>query len=282
MIYPIQLISMVLFASNGEDAIHAWDAQAKKLYWCLECRSPLKLRHGKHKVPHFYHIKTSPSCRLYSKSERHLFIQLAIQKHLPPNEIVLEKPFTEIRRVADVVWEKKKIIFEIQCSPISETEAKERVFEYQSLGYEVVWILDDRLFNKKRVSKAENYIRKHSGYYVRQGTSFQIFDQLEIFQNFRRLKKGEKRLIDLSKPHLISLTDQTRSLPKLLIERTKNAKYYFENDWIDKISSEDLKKKLDSWSYTEQDTKEDEFKRFFQRYAKNFYQRLLNLLLKNG
>jgi competence protein CoiA len=227
---------MVLFANNGEDAISAWDAQARTPYWCIECNSPLKLRQSKLKFPHFYHISASPSCRLYSKSERHLLIQLAIQKKLPPNEAQLEKPFPQIQRIADLVWEKKKIIFEIQCSPISENEAKARIFEYQSLGYEVIWILDDRLFNKKHVSRAENLIRIHSGYFISQGNSFLIFDQLETIKNRKRVKKGEKCLIDLAKVHPTPQINPTQPIPRLLKERTKNAKYYFENDWISKIT----------------------------------------------
>lgn len=272
---------MVLFASNGEDAVNAWDAHAGTPYWCLECRSLLKLRQSKRTFPHFYHISSSPSCRLYSKSERHLLIQLAIQKKLALNETSLEKPFPKIQRIADVVWENKKIVFEIQCSPISEIEAKERTTEYRSLGYEVVWILDDRLFNKKHITKAENFIRSHSGYFIKRGNSFLIYDQLEIFKNHRRLKKGEKTPIDLSKVFPILSLDPTRPLPKLLKERTTNAKYYFENDWIAKINASDFEMTLQNWSYFQKQTSRDKLKKFFEKYAKAPYLALLNLLLKN-
>ena len=276
MIYPIQLISMALFANDGEDAVSAWDAGAEKPYWCLECGASLRLRRGKLKFPHFYHIAASPSCRLYSKSERHLLIQLAIQRKLPRGEAQLEKPFPSIRRIADVVWEAQKIVFEIQCSPISEHEAKERTIEYNSLGYEVVWILDERLFNKRHLSRAEHFIRTHSGYFVGKGNSFTIYDQLEIFQNLQRVKKGEKIPIDLSMVSPVLQVDSSRLVPSQIRERIRCCKYSFGNDWISRLGNPEFDRVLTHWCLV---TKIDR-KPWVRRYVRDSYFALLNTFLK--
>lgn len=239
---------MALFAKDKEETISAWDADPGKRYVCLECNTPLLLRHSKKKFPHFYHLSSSRTCRLYSKSERHLLIQLEIQKKVPVS--ILEKPFPSIQRIADVVWEEKKLIFEVQCSFITEKEAKERVEEYASLGYKVIWILDDTRFNRRKVSSAEDWMRKHSCYFVDKHLTF--YDQQETLIRQKRVQRGRKLPIQLSP---IKTHD----------------KYYFENDVFDltqrfKISPLPRRKFA--------------IKDFFQKYIKLPYSAFLNSLLK--
>src|SRR5271168_712072 len=100
---------MALYAYDEEILVYAAHAEERRSYQCSHCRKPVKVRKGPSRIPHFYHLSLSPSCRLYSKSQDHLLAQLAIQKLLPPGEAVLEKPFLDILRVADVIWEPKKI-----------------------------------------------------------------------------------------------------------------------------------------------------------------------------
>jgi competence protein CoiA len=282
MIYPIQLISMALFASDGEDTIDAWDASSGKPYFCLECKAPLKLKRGKKIFPHFYHLSFAPSCRLYSKSERHLLIQLHLQKILPNGETVLEKPFKSIQRIADVAWEKKKIIFEIQCSPISELEAKERVSEYRSMGFEVVWILDDKLFNKRHVSRSERYVRERSSYFI--SKEFIFYDQLEIIHHHKRLWKETKIPVDLSKPCRISLKKTFETIPRGLKSRLLNNIYMFKNDLIEKLLTTNLEKELIAWTEKENQAKsrKTNFKALFIRFVCNPYLAFLKNFLNEN
>lgn len=280
MIYPIQLISMALFASNGEDPINAWDASPEKPYWCLACKAPLRLRKGLFRFPHFSHLSSTPSCRLYSKSKRHFLAQLALQKKLPLGEALLEIHFPSIRRIADVCWEKKKIVFEIQCSPISEQEVKERIEEYNSLGYEVVWILDERRFNKKRLSKAENFLRTRSlSYFLEKGNSFTVYDQLETLHLSQRLKKGGKTAIDVSKIKTSIQIDATKPLPKNLKKRIQLCKYFFENDWISRSEKNDFTQAIERWLLQENALLNSQ-PTDNQHLIKIFYRKLLNMLLK--
>ncbi len=209
---------MTLFAKDEEEIISAWDACSKKTYLCLSCNSLLRYRRSKLQFPHFYHLSKTPSCRLHGKSEKHLLIQMNIQKRL--QGATLEKPFPSIGRIADVVWEKEKIVFEIQCSPISEKEAQERVFEYQALGYKVVWILEDTKFNKRHASYAEIWMRQRHCYFVK-GTSL-FYDQSETIQNKTRINRSKKRPIDLSK-----ISQKDTSLPPKIEKRKRTFKEIF-------------------------------------------------------
>ncbi len=237
---------MPLFAAHQNQAISAFDADDQILYQCLECRSTVKLRKQKGKLPHFYHLKATPSCRLYSKSNEHLLAQIAIQKMLPIGEARLEHPFPSIRRIADVSWEKQKIIFEIQCSFISEEEAQKRSQDYASLGYQIVWILEDRFFNQKIVRKTESYLRKHLCYFVQIQPRILFYDQMEIIQFPKRLKKGSKIPIFLSKAHPIQPSYHSQ-----MQERILNNRIYFENDLVHKALNPSYAPIFDTWKQLE-------------------------------
>ena len=258
---------MALFAKDKDETVSAWDAETGKRYECLECQTPLKLRTSKLKFPHFYHVSTSRYCRLYSKSEKHLLIQYEIQKKIPGT--ILEKPFPSIGRIADVVWEEKQMIFEIQCSFITEKEVKERTEEYRSLGYEIIWLLDDRKFNKKHLSAAENWIR--CKYFVDKNLLF--YDQLEIVRDQKRIGKGSKIPIRLSPRQK---TKWPESLPEQVRERTLN-KYYFENDILDRSLRSELAylqaAPLSKWAL---------FKEIFTQVVRKPYVAFLNSLLKRS
>ncbi len=150
---------MALYALDGDKFLYALDAKPRELYQCVECLCPVKLKQGRQRNPHFYHIKKSPRCRLYGKSETHLLLQLQLQKLLSCEETEMERPFPSIRRIADVFWEKEKIVFEIQCSSISLEEVSARVLDYGKLGYTVVWLMDDRIFNQRFIRPAEAFLR---------------------------------------------------------------------------------------------------------------------------
>lgn len=202
MIVSIQLfarIFMALYAVDDDDLIHAADAQNNKIYWCLDCFGPVKRRKGKWKIPHFYHLKVSPSCKLYSKSEDHLIAQLELQRFFPKGVLHVEKPFIQINRVADACLEKEKIIFEIQCSLITEYEVKERIHDYKSIGYDVVWLLDDKRFNKRMARPAEEFLRTTSSYFLSIRRNI-AYDQFEVFSKGKRVKKGRPLPINLSRP----------------------------------------------------------------------------------
>lgn len=212
---------MALYAVDDDDLIYAGHAERGKLYWCLDCFGPVKRRRGKSWLPHFYHLKASPQCRLYSKTEDHLLAQLQIQKLFPKGTLQIERPFIKVNRVADLCWEREKIVFEIQCSPLTEKEAEMRILDYCSIGYDVVWLLDDKRYNKRVVRPAEDYLRRHSTYYmsIRNGLTSECYDQFEIFANGRRVRKGKRRPIDLRNIRRVPKINFNKDLfPKQIIQ----------------------------------------------------------------
>lgn len=182
-------------------------------------------------LAHFYHLKAAPSCKFYSKSENHLIAQLELEKKFPKGEVLLEKPFAQINRIADACWEKEKIIFEIQCSMISEKEAEMRLADYRSIGYEVVFLLDDNCFNRWILRPAEKFLRQRGAYFLLTRGGI-VYDQFELFFENKRVKRGQALLIDLQRPFFSKSQRLDEALfPKQLIER--KAKRYFCKDALD-------------------------------------------------
>jgi competence protein CoiA len=192
---------MAFYAVDDDDLIDAADAEPRKIYWCLDCFGPVKRRVGKNRLSHFYHLKTTPQCRLYSKTEDHLLAQIQLQKSFPEGALQMERPFIQIDRVADLCWEKEKVVFEIQCSPMSEKEAEMRIHDYRSVGYEVIWLLDDKRYNKRVARPAEEFLRQFSTYYllIEKGLTSRCYDQFEIFSDGKRVRRGRRIPLDLQK-----------------------------------------------------------------------------------
>jgi competence protein CoiA len=226
---------MPFYACDENDEIlHACEATKTGTYHCIECFLPVKLRRHRHLSYHFYHLKASPSCRLYSKTEDHMLAQLQIQKLFPPGAIQLERLFSSISRVADVCWEEKKLIFEIQCSLLEIPEAEARIRDYASEGYQVIWLLDDRIFNRRKGLAVEIFLRKTPAYYlhVRRGLTSLYYDQFEVFGKEQRRKKGKKLPIDLLSPRKLPSRDWQLSgvrFPRQVLDRAQR-ELYFQGD----------------------------------------------------
>lgn len=273
---------MPLYAQDADDLVFAADAHPEKAYKCLECSLPLQLRRAPGRVPHFYHRKTSPACRLYSKSEEHLLLQVQLQKLIP--DAILERPFRQIRRIADLAWEKEKIIFEIQCSKISVEEATQRIEEYGSLGYEVIWILDDRKYNQWALRPVEPLLRKTQAFFAtfRRHTSSLFYDQFEICTETRRLKKSRPLPIALSHPSPLPLLDFPSSWPSQVQQRTQR-RHYFPGDLVDLAlrSSSDIR--LQNWALLEKELPPaTRGSKYFKSFWNPLMERLNAWLIRKG
>jgi competence protein CoiA len=271
---------MPLYAVDEDDLIHAGDASYGKTYWCADCFAPVKRRSGKNRLPHFYHLKTAPSCRLYSKTEDHLLAQVQIQKAFPEGVIQLERPFIQISRIADVCLEKEKVIFEIQCSPMSEKEAAMRIRDYRSIGYEVIWLLDDKRYNRRVIRPAEEYLRRQGSYYLRieRGLSSTIYDQFELFWENKRVKRGKKMELNLQdirrRPNVFF---NQELFPKQIAE-LKN-KIYLLSDRTDRaLKGSSLA--MNYWRHLEMEQKRSKVKEWLQQNViipyLNWLQRVIN------
>lgn len=276
---------MALYAVDEEDLIFAGLAEKGKVYWCLDCFGPVKRRLGKDRFPHFYHIHPAPQCRLYSKTEDHLVAQLDLQKKFAPGVLQVERPFLKINRVADLCWESEKIIFEIQCSPMTPKEAEMRMADYRSAGYEVVWLLDDKRYNKRVIRPAEEFLRCHAAYYVSIQRSF-IYDQFEIFSANRRVRKGKKMPLDLQKMRRAPIVAWDEKLFPQQITRLQSP-LYFLNDRRDRALkarfSPFLSLSMQNWRMLERQLAfkaPSKLWRWFTRHIRIPYEAWLNRLIQ--
>jgi|JI10StandDraft_1071094.scaffolds.fasta_scaffold15569_6 hypothetical protein len=164
----------------------------------------------------------------------HTAIQKFLKESLPGAQI--EKKFTEIGRIADVVYFPQKIIYEIQYSSIDLEEVIQRNNDYASLGFHVIWILHDHHFNQSFVSPAELYLRKKGAYYTSftsHGHGF-FYDQLDFFHGGLRVYKGKPILLKDFIPHKISRIPF--SYPQILKKRLRYSPYHLKGDLIDSIN----------------------------------------------
>ncbi len=225
---------MQLYALDQTRPIIATQADKKETYRCPECGAPLKMREGPLRQPHFYHLKASSTCRQHQKSEEHIRAQLHLLQLIGPQEAEMEAPFPSINRIADIAWHERKRIFEIQCSPLSLQEAKERCLDYEKAGYSLLWILHDRRFNKKNLTAAEHFLRHHGSYFTninKIGIGI-FYDQFELIQGHRRLVKGPKLPVTLSQFFAIP---PSSTLPEPLLQRAAQWKYYCKGDLLERL-----------------------------------------------
>lgn len=122
--------------------------------------------------------------RRHSKSLAHWQIQHHLKSLIPT--LFLEKRFES--RIADALWEEKKIVFEIQCSLLPLEEARERCRDYTALGFTPVWILHDKTFNRKKLTPAEHFLRSHTPTYYTNGAM--IYDQFDCTKNLKKVYQG--------------------------------------------------------------------------------------------
>mgnify|MGYP002783978674 CR=1 FL=1 len=226
---------MALYALYEETPIHADDATADHFYLCLECRAKVYLYKTRHARPRFRHFHRRSCCRLKRNTKEPLLIQQTLLELLRLKKTALETPLPSIRRIADLLWEEKKLVFEVQCSKIPLLEAKQRMNDYASLGYTVVWLLDDRIFNQYTADASEQFLRKNLAYFFNfptRSTPLRFYDQLEIFRGSKRIHKSFALHVDLSKPMKLPLDFSSKSLPMQIAEQTNRTTLCFFGDLL--------------------------------------------------
>ncbi len=162
----------------------------------------------------------------------HRIIQLTLKKALTPQEVWLEHSFPHISRIADVVWPSQKIIFEVQCSPISAKEIQARNRDYQKMGYSVIWILHDRCFNRTRLNAAEHFLRSHSHYF----TNINAFGHGEIYDQFAQIRLGRRVKRSPRYPIILSKLSRIEHVPHHFPKERKNWQFSFSNDFFHQAS----------------------------------------------
>lgn len=225
---------MQLCARDGDTTVLSIYAQKGKNYTCPLCGSTLRLRGGRYTELHFFHINPKSSCKNAIKSAIHLQVQLRLKKIF--SDALLEYYFPEITRFADVVIPSKKLIFEVQCSPISLFEVRARQAAYAKTGFQLIWILHEKTFNKRQLSDSELYLRQHPSYFTNitsQGHGY-IFDQFELTANVKRFYIGKKCPVDFRQTYYFK-ENILKDVPQALCTRIRSWPLFFKNDLIYRI-----------------------------------------------
>jgi competence protein CoiA len=226
---------MQLFAIDEKGKlVFVKEAVREKGYLCPECNAPLYVRSGLWRRPHFYHGRHYSSCRQSGKSETHLQVQLLLLSLLPQGEAAMEKPFKAIHRIADIAWLPQNLVFEIQCSALSVEEKLQRDKDYASLGFQVIWILHDHLYNRRRLSPLEISLEPSPHYFTNLNEKGQgmIYDQGWIAQRGGRVKLTPPFPILPQKPKSLAGERDAR-WPQCLQKRFLWS-LHFEGDLLDR------------------------------------------------
>lgn len=232
---------MQLYAFDLEgNLINAQQALRQTDYQCLECQQVVRLRGGPQRQRHFYHIEPTPFCRQHQKGAVHLQLQSYFYQALPAGDCQLEHSFPSIGRIADVVWFSQKIVFEIQCSPISAEEVLGRNRDYQQIGWQVVWILHDQRYNQIRLSAAELALRALPHYFTnmdRTGMGI-IYDQFDICDKGLRLARLHPLPIDVQEMKRGDLLKRLSFPLTLMQHRLSSWRLSFAGDLLSSFASD--------------------------------------------
>lgn len=208
-------------------------------YRCRECKGTVRLRSSGSRQPHFFHLAFDRRCGSSGKGLIHLLVQEAIAERLPKGEAVLEQPFPQVNRIADVCWPTHKLIFEVQCSGITGEEILARNSDYRSQGYTVVWILHTDRYGSLKTTEAERVLQGHTHYYTdinADGTG-SIFDSAQATADGIRWTGSTRLHVDLSHPIAGTLIPhQGIRAPVLTRRRMAFGGICFAGDLLDRIA----------------------------------------------
>ncbi len=133
----------------------------------------------------------------------HKAIQHKIASLIGYEKVAMEHPFPH--HFADLYWPEKKLIIEIQCTPIALEEAIKRTLDYEKMGLNIVWILHQKSFNKKYLSPTELFLRSRSALFtdIFVNDTGIIYDQDEVIAGHRRLFRSSPYPIDITQPEIL-------------------------------------------------------------------------------
>ena len=146
------------------------DKLEKQAYTCPACGGQLRLRQGPSVRTHFAH-KSLKDCDFSSENEspEHLANKESLYHWLKKEtEVQLEYPLPELKQIADV-FVNGHLALEVQCSSLPQKVLKERSEGYRSQGYQVLWLLGEKLWLKERLTRLQQgflYFSQNMGFYV--------------------------------------------------------------------------------------------------------------------
>jgi competence protein CoiA len=196
-------------------------------FYCPHCKSPMQLKIGYQKVPHFAHISTK-TCSFNKQSEsiQHLTSKKLLYDLLKSShdQVYLEYYFSSVKQIADI-WletETESIAIELQCSSIPVSEVRRRTKGYLSSRVQPLWILVQPIDYTLPLSLTpfqQSFIRYSSklGYFLLQLSpekrQFNVYTHLVPVSLTKFISnKTILPLTEFSFPIILSQVNQTTSL----------------------------------------------------------------------
>ena len=161
-----------MFIARDEKGKHinALEKEPKKQdYYCPACGTSVRLRKGKNVRTHFAHTSIK-QCDYYYENEslEHLENKVALFNWAQNDGLVeMEYPIQELKQIADILIN-KQLAIEVQCSPLSSKLLQERSNGYRNSGIQVLWLLGEKLWLKKRLTKLQRdflYFSNNMGFH---------------------------------------------------------------------------------------------------------------------
>ena len=127
------------------------DAEQGDTYFCPECGEKMVQRRGEIRAHHFAHYPNTQCTDVwrYDESDWHTKYQNLFPKE--NQEIV--KEFNGKKHRADILFEDRKTVIEIQGDRLREDEFEQRNKFFNALGYKVIWLFDEsRVFENESIN----------------------------------------------------------------------------------------------------------------------------------
>lgn len=161
----------MLIAQNGQgDLVNLLeDVPQRQEFFCPACHQSVRLKNGKVMRPHFAHVNLK-SCAFFqeNESDEHLTLKAELFASLSKNTVVeVEKILSDSGQIADL-FVGEKLVLEVQCSRLSEARLRERTNNYHQAGYQVLWLLGEKLWLGKKISRLQKqflYFSQNMGFH---------------------------------------------------------------------------------------------------------------------
>jgi competence CoiA-like predicted nuclease len=191
-------------------------------YFCPTCKSPVILKNGTIKRPHFSHIHLSDCKGRYSESSEHYDGKYDLYRFFKNLgfDVEIEKYLSQIDQRPDIVvqHQMKKLCIEYQCASIPLSLLIKRTEAYQSLSLQVFWILGMKMF--KQNSKNTYSLNSISVYCMLKENHYSIIYYSPIVSSFIIISSlisfstkqyiGKKTIIPFNQCRFSNLVSQSK------------------------------------------------------------------------
>lgn len=137
---------MFVALDKENNRIYASTNTERDLYYCQQCGSPVILKKGVEKAPHFAHKTKNSDCAYGNdkdyKSEWHIHMQEIFPSETREVRFCDEETGV-VKHIADIYLKESNTVIEFQHSPISEEDFFNRTAFHLSAGRRVVWVFDE-------------------------------------------------------------------------------------------------------------------------------------------